>query len=176
MNDSVDARLLAGDNRHYIAVFPNRDEVFLQSAVTAMRADKTIERFLYASLLALDIPANTPQGHACIIGQSSIGEKRPLVAPRQLAKIGQAGCPMRQTRIADRGREQNGPILSGQRQGLKQVKNLASVERSAFHLENPNRAFDLRELVEPQANRSSGCRGLGSGDVPGIGHRLTGLG
>src|SRR6185312_2909363 len=156
MNDSVDARLLAGDNRHYIAVFPNRDEVFLQSAVTAMRVDKTIERFLYASLLALDIPANTPQGHACIIGQSSIGEKRP--------------------RIADRGREQNGPILSGQRQGLKQVKNLASVERSAFHLENPNRAFDLRELVEPQANRSSGCRGLGSGDVPGIGHRLTGLG
>jgi len=59
----------------------------LQLAVGAVSADKAVERFLDASLLALDITANLAQSDTGVIGQTAIGQKGTLIAAGEIAQI-----------------------------------------------------------------------------------------
>src|SRR5947209_11471103 len=59
VNDPVRLALLARHHRHHETIVADRDEVFLQRAVLAMRPQEAFKRDLNLLLLLLDIPAQT---------------------------------------------------------------------------------------------------------------------
>ena len=88
VNDAVDAAFLSGDDGHDVAVFADGDEVFLERAIGAMRAQESFERFLDAFLLAFDVAADAAESDAGVIGKRAVGKKDPCIAACQIAEIG----------------------------------------------------------------------------------------
>ena len=89
MDNAIDAAFVSSNDGHNIAIFTDCDKVFLQSAVGAMGADETVERFLDVFLLAADIAADTAQSDAGFVGKAAVGEEGFGVAAGEVAEIGE---------------------------------------------------------------------------------------
>ena len=74
VDHAVELAALPGDDRHHEALVADGDELLLQHAFFAVRAQKAFERFLDGAFLALDVAAQAGQRHAGVVGDAAVGQ------------------------------------------------------------------------------------------------------
>ena len=160
MDHALQLAPLAGDDRHHEALVTDGDELLLEDAFLAMRAQEAFEGFLNGLLLAFDVAAQAGERHAGVIGHRAIGQDLAL-------EVFQQG-----TEIADglRAAAEAGETLGGggdQRFGIggaveqqEEIEDFLGVEAGAFDAQLVDGRFDVGQAGEIDANRGAPRGGL----------------
>ncbi len=104
VNDAIQLAALPGDYRDHEALVANGDELLLEHAFLAMRAEEAFERILNGFLLPLDVAAQASQRHAGVVGNGAIGQDFAVQVLQQAAKIADGLCAAAQAGEALRRR------------------------------------------------------------------------
>ncbi len=87
VDHAIQLAALPGDHRHHEALVADGDELLLQHAFFAVRAQEALERILNGLLLPLDVAAQAGQRHAGVIGDAAIGQDLAVQILQQAAEI-----------------------------------------------------------------------------------------
>src|SRR6185437_4945349 len=153
VNHAVNLALLPRDHRHDEAIFPNRDEIFPQRAVFAVRAQKAFERFLNVPLLPFDIAAEMRESDAGIVGNRSAGQNLSAKLAQQRSQIRQSRGLRAKPRITSMRGGENRANLARVFENLRQFENLERLQNRAFDAHNPRGVRDVWQRIETHANR-----------------------
>ncbi len=160
VNHAVDLALLAGHHRHDEAIVAQRDELFLQRAVVAMRAEKPLQRILDLPLLALDVAPQAMQHHAGVVSQSRIGENLAAQVAQHRPRIGNGVHVCRQSRIFPGGEVQRRADLAGFFEQPSELQDLFRLQHGAFDPQHGQRRRDIGNRIEPQPDGRAARRSL----------------
>ena len=143
--------------------------------VGAVRADKAFERILNFALLAGDIAPYAGKRDAGFVRKAAVGQESTLVAPRKVAQVGEICGAAGEAWIAVGDGQQGAAILTGYRERMEEIHNLAAFERSALYVQYANRRFNVAKLIEPQADGGAARGDLRPGYLPQVSDRLSGF-
>ncbi len=160
MNYPIQLAPLPGDDRHHEALVADGDELLLEDAFLAMRAQEAFEGFLNGLLLAFDVAAQAGERHAGVIGHGAIGQDLALEVLQQGAEIAdglRAAAEAGET-LGGGGDQRFG--VGGAVEQQEEIEDFLGVEAGALDAQLVDGRFDVGEAGEIDANRSAARSGL----------------
>ena len=155
MDDAIQLAALAGDHRHHEALVADGDELLLQHAFFAVRAQKALQRFLDGLLLPLDIAAQAGQRHAGVVGHAAVGQDLAVQVVQQRAEIADGLRAAAQARKALGGRGEQRLGVGGPVEQREEIEDLLGVEAGAFDAQLVHGRLDVRQAAEIDADRGA---------------------
>src|ERR1035441_9453613 len=128
VNHAIDLAALSGDHRDHEAIVADGDELLLQHALLAVRAQEALQRLVDVLLLSLDIAAQAAEGDAGMIGHAAVGQDLAIQFAQQSAELADGGGAASQQRkaLGDGGQQRLG--VGGHVQQGEQLEDLDRLE------------------------------------------------
>ena len=176
VNHAIDLAALSGNHRHHEALVADGDELFLEHAILAMRAQEAVEGFLDGFLLALDVATQAVERHAGVIGHAAIGQDLALELVQKRAKIADGLGAAAQARESLGGSRKVRFGVSRDIQQGKHSEDLFGIEARAFDAQLLDGLLHIRHAAELDADGCALCRRLRACCQPQVRDRFFGLG
>ena len=176
VNDAIELAALSGDDRDHEALVADGDELFLEHAFLAVRAQEALERVLNRLLLPLDVAAQAVERDAGVVGDRAVGEDLAVELLEQRAEIADGRGAGAEQREALGGGGEDGLGIGGAVEQGEEVEDLFGIETGAFDVQFVDGGLGVGQAAEVDADGGAARGRLRTGGEAQVLDGFAGLG